>query len=258
MTRPIHAIILLAITLTSCEKYLEDPQYPTTLKILSTEEYSQLKESFALKNKYLKSSVNEFGFCDLTTTQSVDSPPLLDLNSEEETISIAKSFILKNPSETGINNPEDISIYSFSRNSIYGGAIRWVLKLSHQQIDTVEVMHSDCIIHITSREVTHCIGNWYPNIYIPSEFNLTQSKAKSALIGKVVTHYSIGGEKYSYTISKQNLANSHIHLKILPKVYEDKIELRICWQIYVPDVSYILYVDVMNGEIVNQEPTIIS
>jgi len=114
------------------------------------------------------------------------------------------------------------------------------------------------LFHLENGKVTSCYGNWYPEVFIPSEFNYNQSKAELTLIGKTVSHYTIAGKEYTYTISENNLRNSVCHLKILSKEYEDKIEMRVCWQINVPDVFYILYVDVISGDIVGQAPTIIS
>ncbi|HPR84568.1 MAG TPA: hypothetical protein PLG33_00875, partial [Prolixibacteraceae bacterium] len=57
----------------------------------------------------------------------------------------------------------------------------------------------------------------------------------------------------------QALASCQINgLKIYPIKSDDKIQLFVTWKIYVPDVFYILYVDVMTGETIAAEPTIIS
>jgi hypothetical protein len=112
---------------------------------------------------------------------------------------------------------------------------------------------------IKNREIEYCIGNWYHNIYVPKSFNFDQDKAKAILVNKVVSHTTIGGQQYNVTISATDLNSSITKLKILPLTTDDKIELRVSWQINIPGpVYYKIYVDVMTGDIIGEEPTIIS
>jgi hypothetical protein len=257
-----HLLKLLPFVLLflSCEKSDIDSNYPTTFNKLSTEKLSQERTTFSSINKYLTTTLNDFGFCGYSGDPLiVESPPLQDLLTQSEAIEIVKNFALKNPSETGIKNPNDLTFYQISSNTGYDGANGWLLKSSFQKIDTVEVMYSEIIFHIKNREVTFCIGNWFPDIYVPKHFNINQDKAKTLLINKVVSHTSIGGEKNYVTISAGDLNESTVKLKILPITSDDRIELRIGWQINIPGpVYYIIYVDVMTGDIIGQEPTIIS
>ena len=58
---------------------------------------------------------------------------------------------------------------------------------------------------------------------------------------------------------KNNIDKSTIGLKILPITTNDKIELRVSWLFNIPGpVFYKIYVDVMTGEIIREEPTIYS
>ena len=60
------------------------------------------------------------------------------------------------------------------------------------------------------------------------------------------------------TITSIDLEESEIDLKIIPKEIENRIELRLCWEIYIPGVHYKIYIDVMYGNIIYQIPTMIS
>ena len=72
-------------------------------------------------------------------------------------------------------------------------------------------------------------------------------------------HSDISGQSHPAKITDQALASCQINgLKIYPIKSDDKIQLFVTWKIYVPDVFYILYVDVMTGETIAAEPTIIS
>jgi len=260
MTKHLLKFLLIAFLFISCEKDNFDSTYPTTFKVIPSETISQMRTSFSSNNKYLTTTLDDFGFCGYSGDPLiVDSPPIQELLTESGAIDLVKNFVSENRSETGVENPDDLHFIQISPSSGYNGAIGWYLKTSYQKVDTIQVMYSEIIFHITNREVTFCIGNWFPNIDIPRNFNFNQNKAKTLLINKVVSHYTIAGQPYYVTISKSDLDNSTIGLKILPITTDDKIELRVGWLFNIPGpVYYKIYIDVMTGEIIGQEPTIIS
>jgi hypothetical protein len=263
MVNAIPAILLILFLAVSCEKGTEyniPKNYPTTFNKLPTGTLSQLRTSYALKNPYMTSSINDFGFCDYVGDPlNVGTPPLQYLLSESEVIEIVKNFVSNNSSVTGVKNSNDLNFYQVSTTTGFGGSTGWHFKTVNQIVDTIEVLYSMILFHLTNGVVTSCYGNWFPEIFIPSEFNVSQTKAKADLIGKVVSHCTIGGTEYSVTISETDLANSKTGLKVLPTENEDKTVLQVCWQINIPGpVGYIIYVDVMTGKIVGQEPTQLS
>ncbi len=254
---PVFVLLLI-----SCER--GDLQvgnvYPATYYRIPSDILTQSRSTFALKNRYIASSLNEYGFCDyLDELLTVDSPPVSDALTSKEAIEAVKSFVARNKSETGINNPEDIKFYSISSETQSGGATGWHLKSFNQRVGTVEVVNTEIIFHITNGEITGCIGNWYPEIYIPEHFNTDQAGAKNSLTGKVVTHYSIAGIPYNVTITREDLDQSTVIVKILPVEKDGRIELTVNWLVNLPAPVYFnIYIDVMTGEINGQEPTIIS
>jgi hypothetical protein len=263
MVKTLSILLIISSLAVSCEKgteYSIPGNYPTTFNKLSSSTISQMRTTYALKNQYTTSSLNGFGFCGwFGDPLNVATPPLQNSITQSEAIEIVKTFASRNTSETGIQNPNDLTFHEISASTGFGGATGWHFKTTTQKADTIEVMYSIIIVHISNREVNMCVGNWYPDIFIPERFNVSQARAKDDLVGVVVSHYTFGGEEYFVTISKTDLANSTIRLKVLPIENEDKIELRVCWQINIPGpVYYLMYVDVMTGKIVGQEPTIIS
>lgn len=74
-----------------------------------------------------------------------------------------------------------------------------------------------------------------------------------------MTHYDIAGKPYYVKITTADLEKSTSKLKIYPIKDAKKIELRVTWEINIPTpVYYKIYIDVMTGEIIAKEPTIIS
>ena len=260
MTKPLSLILLFSILFLSCERIDIPENYPTTFKKLSSGILSQMRSSYAIKNKYMTSSVNDFGFCGYNGDPiNAGTPPIQDIITQSKAIEIVKTFVSNNKSETAVTNSNDLAFYKISTDTGFGGAIGWHFKTVNQKVDTIEVMYSMILFHLTNGVVTSCYGNWFPEINIPAKFNIGQSKAKESLNSKVVSHYTMGGTEDKVTISKTDLDKSTIGLKILPIENENKIELRVCWQINIPGpVYYKIYVDVITGAIVQQEPTIIS
>lgn len=265
MTKQFLIFLFAACLLISCEKtdlnYSQDGNYPTVINKLSTETLTQLKTSFAQKNKFVVSSINQFGFCDLVEiNNSIPSPPVAQLLTQSETITIVSNFASANSAATGVKNAADLKFTSINTDSGYfDGATYWYFRTENQRIDTIEVIYSQIIFHIKNREIHYCAGNWYPEVYIPGHFNIDRDKAKSSLLNRIVWHSTIAGVPYSATVTAASLAASTTRLVILPLITDDKIELRVTWQINIPGpVYYLIFIDVMTGEIVGEQPTIIS
>jgi hypothetical protein len=260
MKKHLFKILPLVLLIAGCKKTDINSAYPTTYELIASTPLAQLRTAFASKNRYMVSSVNEYGFCDyLDDLLTVESPPILNPLTRSEAIEVVKSFVSKNRAETGIINQDDLGFYSIPSGSQYGGATGWHLKSFTQRYDTIEVINTVIIFHITNREVTGCVGNWFPEIYIPEKFNISQTSARASLLDKTVTHYSIAGTPNYVTISNADISKSTVRIKILPVKKDNIIRLTVNWLIELPaPVYYKIYVDVMTGEINGEEPTIIS
>lgn len=247
-----------------CEKssYLieNDPNYPTIIKKVEADRLSSLRSNFAQQNLYLRSSIGEYGFCDLAEDLTMaPDPPVDTTTSRPEAIEIAKEFIIENSKYTGVNEINKLEFRVVERmNGFWDGKKGWHLLTSSQKVDTIEVLFTSIMINIRGKEVYYCIGNWFPNIYIPKELNFTSEKAKRNLLNNILTHYGWGGP-YNVEITTESLQRSTTSLVVVPIEGKDQLELHLAWCINIPQpVYYIIYVDVMTGEIIGKYPTIIS
>jgi hypothetical protein len=90
----------------------------------------------------------------------------------------------------------------------------------------------------------------------PAHFNIDQEAAKSLLIGRVLEYYC-GSGKYNFKIiSLNDLNQAIVNLSVFPINTGDTIELHVSWQIHLDTMWYIIYVDVMKGEILLKNITI--
>jgi hypothetical protein len=210
-----------------------------------------------MKNPYMHSSLNNLGFCDWNGDPLLrGTPPNTGDVSESEAITIIKEFVSKNGSETGISNLEYLHFAKPNKETGYAGSIIWYFQSQNQKVENIEILNSSILFVLTNRGITTCLHNWYPEVYIPDNFNYDQTKAKAVLVGQQITIGSWGGAETSKTITKNDLSGCSSNLKIMPIVSSDKIELHVCWKINAPNLSYIFYVDVMTGEIISKGTTI--
>ena len=250
----------LAASLISCEFSLnreddqKDDNYPTMFYCLSKETLSQMRSDFAQKNPYAFSNLNQFGFCALVDDTYGTQTPSGSF-TKYEAIDAVKEFVARNPKYTGVNNPNDLLFKSITN----WPSELWVIVTENQQINNVEVYFTSMVFHTVNRSVTGCWGYYFSYVYVPEKFNFDVERAKSQLLGKEVFLYTIAGEKYSLgKVKAQHLQECIANLIIVPIRTEEKIELRVTWQIRLDSMPYIYYIDVMTGEIVQEEPTIIS
>ena len=262
MVRQYSAILAFVVILTGCETINTDPDYPTSIYRIPSVALEQLRTEFAQSHVYLKSSLDEFGFCKRHTDfeANAQQPPVLDSLTEAEAREIIHTFVSNNPSATGVKHPEEFQLERLRTSPANpDGTIQWTARSVNQMFDTLEVLDSKMYFWIKNRELVSAENNWFPEIYVHAEFKVDLEKASSFLVGRVVSHYTIAGVEWKVTISSEDVNASTSALKVLPIRSEDRIELLVVWELNIPGpVHYIMYVDVMKGAIVRQAPTIVS
>lgn len=271
MKRLFIIILLFSALFSGCEKSTDPQQkstgpqqkssnsgvYPTTYMKLDSTLVIQRRADYLMKNQYLHSSLNTFGFCDWNGDPLLrGTPPYKGDVSESEARTIIKEFVSKNSSETGISNPDYLDFSKPEKDTGYAGSILWYFHTQNQKVDNIEILNSSILFVLQNKYIATCLHNWYPEVYIPNKYNYDEAKAKSILIGQQITYGSWGGAGTSKTITENDLSACSFNLKIMPIDFSDKVELRVCWKINAPNLYYIFYVDVMTGEILGKVSTI--
>lgn len=236
--------------------YPVDPNYPTTFYKLDSVTLSQKKAAFDQRNRYIQTTLNEFGFCASPYYLEKDSPPYINNLPENQAIDSVKKFISKNASETGMNNPDELTI-NWSYNYTGPAYNYWRFSSPTEKINGIEVVSTFINFMLMNGEMQECESCWYPDVYIPASYVLDQQQAKSLLIGRILTYTDWGGYPSYYTIiSPDNVNSAGTRLVIFPLNNGQNIQLRVTWEITL--LEYKIYVDVMTGEIVYRECMMIS
>ena len=236
----------------------EDCIYPTTFLRLSEETLLQMRNEFSQKNPYVYTSLNQFGFCAMLSAGGGDGTP--GGFTKEEAIAAVKEFVAHNPEYTGVRNPDDLQFRMISSFIGFNDAVFWSFRTENQTINGIKVEYTEILFHTQNRKLVSCYGNHFPNVYVPDKFNFDIEQAKFQLLGKEIFHWGWGGGQYSAGIvTTEHLQQSTAKLMIVPITTDEKIELRVAWQINLKaPLYYIIEIDIMTGEIIREMPTIIS
>ncbi|MDR3653974.1 MAG: hypothetical protein P4L34_13515 [Paludibacter sp.] len=257
------ATLLFIIFIQSCGQnevsINSDTSYPTTYKKLDTATLTQMRTQFATANPYLTSSITDFGFCGyLDNLLPAQWPARIPDLSRTEAINVVKSFISQNTTLLGVKSTDAIAFSSIDSFTISDGSLKWYITTDFQNYSGLEVYNTYIDTDITNGKVISCSGNWYPYIYIPAKMNVTEEKAKSILLNKVVYLADIAGKPIPMTITAKSLETASFSNMIYPLETTDKIELHVVWVVTIPEVFYVVYLDVMTGEIIGGYPTVLS
>ena len=232
----------------------EDPLYPTTICPLPDETLSQMRKDFAQKNPDMTTSLNQFGFCAMLSTGSGNGTP--GGFTEEEAIEAVKEFVARNPEYIGVNNPDDLQFGWISSRLGYNNSVLWNFRTKYQTINDIEV-YAQIVFATQSWKLHYCVGNHFPNIYIPPKFNFDIEQTKYLLLGKEIIHSGWTCPYSAGIVSEEDLQQCTTKLIVRPLKINENIELRVAWQIELQaPLYYIFEVDVMKGEIIREIPTV--
>ena len=234
----------------------EDFSYPTTIYRLSEETLLQMRNDFAQRNPTVYTSLNQFGFCAMLSPGGGNGSP--GGFTEEEAMAAVKEFVSRNPEYTGVINPNDLQFRMISSSIGFNDAVFWGFRTENQKINNIEVDYTEILFQTQNKKLVSCYGNFFPNVYVPEKFNFDIERAKSLLLEKEIIHWGWGGPYSAGLVTTDHLQQSTAKLIIVPIKTNEKIELRVAWQIYLKTpLDYIFEIDVMTGKIIREMPTII-
>ncbi|MDP4238304.1 MAG: hypothetical protein Q8904_02395 [Bacteroidota bacterium] len=236
-----------------------DTRYPTTYKKQDATTLIQMRREFATANPFLTSSITDFGFCGfLDNLLPAPWPARIPDLTRSEAINATQSFIAQNSSFLGVKPSEKVTFSRVDSFTVSDGSVKWHLSSNLQKQDTLEVYDTHLNFSLTNGKITSCEGNWYPAIYVPAKINVNKDRVKSILLNKVVYLSDIAGRPIPMTITAKSLETAAFSNMIYPLKTTAKIELHVVWVVSIPDVFYVVYLDVMSGEIIGGFPTVYS
>lgn len=243
-----------------------DPNYPTRYCILTDAERNELYENFDSDLK-IYFEVDSFGYLDRKNDKILDSEIFEgNLNNVKDVETIALNYIEEYQIYYGLSNIMDLNVREISGYWVgYGGKFlqehesdrnRWYVSFENQVYKNIEVYNSKIGLYISPKGVYQSYGNWYPEIYIPQNLDVSFSEAKQKIVGEIIGYSDWGGSKQHAVTSDDFYSNDTPEKMIIPFRKGDCIELRLCWKIESKTI-WNFYVDVMSGELIMNEQTVI-
>lgn len=250
-------------TLSGCKLFdlTEDiSAYPTTIYALSSSAHNKALDRYTAQNEQICGTLDKYGFCE--DDKTLCAVIRTEISDETKMISMARAFMSKNVAFTGItgdNEPKiEVSLgmdgcikCDGSPNDIR--LIKWSLRFDNQHYGGLEVLDTRLYVYLNDQGVFRFGGHWYPEITIPSSDVYNLEEAKITLLGETI-HIECFFP-WDIIVSADNIRKEGRKV-VVPVEKNNRIELRVAWEIHVADV-YVFYVDVMTGEIVLHEQTVI-
>lgn len=235
--------------------------YPTVYFKMESSELQQLQNTYFELNPFTKSGLDGFGFCGLEESdlnRTIEYPPDPHLTAVQARNAVM-DFLSQNSRFTGVKNPQEMSFYNTdSFSTVWDSSLVWSLRSTNQFFNGIEVYYSGISFHLWHGKMQYCEGNWYPDIKIPAPFRIDSTAAKQQLVGREVTYFSWSGPYYA-TVSKSDIEKSTAKTVIFPVKDDNAIVLYVTWEVNVPAPIFCrFYIDVMTGNIISEQPTIIS
>jgi len=240
--------------------------YPSQYCILSDENRNQLYNEFDADLK-IYFEVDSFGFLDRNWVQSPGSDVFLGtLNDEEEVKATTEDFVLHYNKYFGVPDNAHLQVDRLSGSWVsFGNTLPqenesdrnfWMVTFQNQLYNNIEVYNTTIGVYISPKGVYGSYGNWYPEICIPDQIEVTFDEAKSKLVGQTFDYYDWTGPKEHSVTQDDFYSDDAPEQIIIPHRKGDCIELRLCWKITSKTI-WNFYVDVMCGELILNEQTVI-
>lgn len=240
----------------SCTKEEEtsDPNYPTTISKLSTEDYNQLLIDLSETSLYQCTSIDSFGHCYVSLKNDecgVFDSIYVDYTLEELT-QIFYESILKygnfiNTSDTAgikissVKNHKSLDFESFNEANPDSATEGWIITSSLQTLNGYSIPGTEIKVDVFFDQIRSIEGKRYTNLYLPATDVYSEAQAKEILMDNEYT-YSSSTIKITETTSWYDSQKI-----IFPITKAETIELRVCWALH-PE-NWLIVVDTQTGEV---------
>jgi hypothetical protein len=257
------AIMLPLVFMVSCEKLTDGDgfsigRYPFVFYELSDKVFEQMVSDYANNNPYLRSSINEFGFAAFSELYMHNTKmPEINYFTEMEAMEIAIDFVRRNKNFIGVDDPDKIT---FKAKKGEDQTFNYLLiHAENQFVDSLEIQGTTLSFSIKNGEVFLCWGRRFPGLSLPENVELDETRIKGMLVGRDASYLDFIGNWRHDKVTAKDLDGAKFKLLMKQFDFEDRIEVRLVWEVCVPDAScYIAYVDALTYQIISDGSAIIS
>ncbi|HYQ56713.1 MAG TPA: hypothetical protein VEP89_05135 [Draconibacterium sp.] len=261
-------VLLLGLLFACNDDYPEfpDSEYPSRYCILSDTERNNLFTDLQSDFKMFF-EVDSFGFLKRNSDVHWGSDLFSEkINNRESVEDIISLFIEANRKFYAVEDFLRLTADWYTSDWVsYGGVLvqenendrnRWMVRYDNQLFNGIEVYDTKIGMYVSAKGVYQTYGHWYPDIQLPSEEVVSFGEAKQTLIGRKFYYYDWIGHQETVITADAFYSDDNPEKMIIPYRQGNCIEMRLCWKIASKTI-WNFYVDVMNGELVMKEQTVI-
>lgn len=236
----------------------DEATYPATLRPLSQGELRERISQYHEANDHeICSTLNRFGLTIADGCFAPDEVPE-DSLSREEAVTIAKRTLTRNERYTNVGSVDQLRVENMSDISHPDepGGKEWKVSFKDQVYEGKTVHDTGIFVWLTADGVYRIGGHWYQDIVFPDD-PISRSEALDAALGYEIV-YSDWTGRDTITVSEDNRPPpDEVEMSILPHEVDDTVELRVVWQFTVADSFFRLYVDGVEGEVLDHQQLVI-
>lgn len=223
-------------------------QYPLVIPALSSNAVKELQAEFdALNNNAVFAEIDQFGLLSADYNMPYDQKPSgAPLTDEEEILRMTRETLIKNSRFTNVTETTPLDNYTIWQ--VPASNSYWIINYTFDTYNGIKMFPLS--MRIEFKQYAYYITGCYPHpdIIIPETEKISLEQAKASVTGKILTYYNFAGEPVDYEITESSLASTPGTKAIIPNLKTDRLEYRYCWEIWIADRMWYIYVDVMTGE----------
>ena len=231
-------------------------KYPTRLDKLSAEERFDATNQFNAMTDNITANLDDYGLIENAGTLTRGQSGIQDA---ETAISLSKAKLIELCRFSNVYDSTLLEIQEATNSHGVSWLSDWVVSFKNQKYKNLEVLNTGILV-LLGEDVKQISGHHYKDIYIPKEEIISRRLAIKILTGYVIEYQCWG--PMSFEIPENSLELNEIRKVVFPIVKEDYIEFRIAWGVpvyYLTDnqSSWVIYIDVITGEILEVIPKFI-
>ena len=235
--------------------------YPTTYQKLSSDEVSERQEQFNRASDYLvNSEIDSLGFLrfnyNRTSIRELSTVPIHE-NLLNQIIMAVKYELVKLHKYTGVIDTSELLKSDIRFNYNMDVDRGW----EHPTSIIINFYDNNYLGCLFARNISVVVdyfgiysinASWFRHVALPESIIISEDEAINKLVGMKVSHQGDPSNK-QITVTK-NLLSAGTHKIIYPYYSENKLQLRLCYNVFVFDEvdninRWQYYVDTESGEI---------